>query len=96
MPSKDPVRRQQVMKAWRSRAHTPEYMKWLYARRKINATKVAIYESALRTITRDERSQMCSHRNEAEAALAAAAALEREVGNRFDHEKKRGYWEEGK
>ena len=35
MPAKDPVKRRATKVAWQERNHTPEYMRWLGARRKL-------------------------------------------------------------
>lgn len=87
VPIKDPERKKEVVAAWRKRAHTPAYMKWLYARRKINADLVAMYEVVLQALA-DDGYQFPKD------ALRHGDEMRREVGNRFNHETDEPYWKE--
>lgn len=91
MPYRDRERRNAVTRAWRQRVDTPAYNEWLYAKRKLHQEKAAMYEKTLRTISEMVTPEYM--RAEAEEALLWADKREREVGNRFDHQANKPYYQ---
>jgi hypothetical protein len=95
MPYKDPQKKLERMKEWRAKNDTPEYMKWLYARRKLHENTAAIHEQTLLLIARTMHTSDAAKKR-AEQSLAEAEKMRREVGNRYDHQNNKPYYEEGK
>lgn len=97
MPYKDRERRLHAMENWRKK-RTPEYHKWLYERRYLRFWKAETFEKALEQVAEvlAEDPSKTGQRalTIARAWLDEAAAREKELGNRFDHEKNQSYNEE--
>jgi hypothetical protein len=93
MPHKNPEKRRENARAWRKAKHTPNYMRWLGARRALHREIEEDHEAALliiaRTILSIEGAQVL-----AENALLGAQRKREQLGNRFDHEKDEPYWKE--
>lgn len=83
--------RRQKVREWRKK-QTPAYMKWLHARRKLRLDKGVRYEQVLRDLARGASYE--ETRQTAIEELEWAWEKEREIGNRYDHEKDLAYWSE--
>lgn len=90
MPYKNKEEKISKMKEWRKRS-SKEYMKWLYDRRMLPKRQREVYVSALNRIARQGDATM---KEIAYGALEWAEDLDRQLGNRFDHQTKKGYWRE--
>lgn len=93
MPARDPEKRRKTMAAWRERAHTPAYLRWLGARR--------AFRMEAGDLMRKVAEEALAAENGYAATLILRAALddleerERAVGNRYDHELDEPFWDEG-
>lgn len=92
MPHRYPEDRRAAMADWRRRANTPAYMRWLGARRKLRIeTGDALREAAEAALAAENGYAAALI---LQGALDVVRARERELGNRFDHERDEAFWEE--
>jgi hypothetical protein len=94
MPYKDPQKKRERMQEWRERHSTPEYNRWLYQRRKMWQDATFAMHETLATIAGSSQEPIAQR--EATEVLAWFENFRREVGNRYDHQNNKPYYEEGK
>ena len=87
MPYKDP----KGQKKWRQRNHTPAYNRWLYARRKVRFDNLQTLEEAIIEALRADSTQIM--KETLTKAIEKAHHQEHKVGNRFDHQKDKPYYQ---
>lgn len=92
MPFRDPEDKVRAMRDWRRRTHTPAYMRWLNQRRSHRRWVGDVMQDAA------ERAIAAPNGYAAELVLRAALdevrARERALGNRYDHDLDRAYYDE--
>lgn len=86
MPYKD----REDQKRW-TKTRTGNYMKWLYAKRKLKFDKARVYQKLIEDIA---AGLIPDPAKAADSTLDWAHFRERAVGNRFDHEKDVPYWKD--
>lgn len=80
-------RKRELQAAWKARRYTPKYHRWLYARRKVRWEIADMLRLAVEEAVAADGDVVVLQR-----ALAAADEWEREVGNRFDHDRQKPYY----